>query len=154
MNFTKRILFVGIPDMAYVCLDGLLAAGVNIVGVMGPKKSHNTYAQFKNFVLSRNMNFIEWESLKAPEFLEYLNTNRIHTTVRQVIVPTLNDSEENIIKLKEIILDYPCIDKTELLPFRKICQTKYDSMNLPFPLAHIPEPNSAEMAKLNEILIK
>ena len=88
------------------------------------------------------------------EFLEYLNTNRIHTTVRQVIVPTLNDSEENIIKLKEIILDYPCIDKTELLPFRKICQTKYDSMNLPFPLAHIPEPNSAEMAKLNEILIK
>ena len=89
-----------------------------------------------------------------PEALEYLNTNRIHTTVRQVIVPTLNDSEENIIKLKEIILDYPCIDKTELLPFRKICQTKYDSMNLPFPLAHIPEPNSAEMAKLNEILIK
>ena len=35
-QFTKRVLFVGIPDMAYVCLDGLLQAGVNIVGVMGP----------------------------------------------------------------------------------------------------------------------
>lgn len=67
--------------MAYVCLDGLLAAGVNIVGVMGPKKSHNTYAQFKNFVLSRNMNFIEWESLKAPEFLEYLKSLNLDAAV-------------------------------------------------------------------------
>lgn len=88
------------------------------------------------------------------EFLEHLNQSGINTTARQVIIPTLNDSEENIIKLKEITLDYPCIDKTELLPFRKICQTKYDSMNLPFPLSHIPEPSNAEMARLNEILIK
>ena len=41
--FKKRILFVGIPDMAYIGLDGLLMAGVNIVGVMGPKKDHNMY---------------------------------------------------------------------------------------------------------------
>ena len=29
-TFKKRILFVGIPDMAYIGLDGLLMAGVNI----------------------------------------------------------------------------------------------------------------------------
>ena len=28
--FKKRILFVGIPDMAYIGLDGLLMSGVNI----------------------------------------------------------------------------------------------------------------------------
>ena len=37
-QFTKRVLFIGIPDMAYVCLDGLLQAGVNIVGVKDLKK--------------------------------------------------------------------------------------------------------------------
>lgn len=86
------------------------------------------------------------------EFLEYLNQNRIKTTVRQVIIPTLNDSEENILKLKEITNVHPCVDKIELLPFRKICQTKYDNMNLHFPLAHISEPKNNEMARLNEIL--
>lgn len=88
------------------------------------------------------------------EFLEYLNKNDIKTTVRQVIIPTLNDSEENILRLREIARSHPCVDKIELLPFRKICQAKYDSMKIPFPLSHIPEPKSSEMKRLNAILNK
>ncbi len=81
LNFQKRILFVGIPDMAYVCLDGLLEAGVNIVGVMGPKKTHNTYVQFKDFVNSRRLNFIEWDDLKSPQLLDYLKTLNLDAAV-------------------------------------------------------------------------
>lgn len=68
-EFKKRILFVGIPDMAYVCLDGLIFAGYNIVGVLGPKKNHATYLNFKNFVESRKMNFIEYDKLDGEEFI-------------------------------------------------------------------------------------
>ena len=60
-TFKKRILFVGIPDMAYIGLDGLLMAGVNIVGVLGPKKDHNMFDDFKNFALSRGLNFIDYD---------------------------------------------------------------------------------------------
>lgn len=81
VKFSKRILFIGIPDMAYVCLDGLLAAGVNIVGVMGPKKSHNTYDNFKQFALSRKMNFIDWDSLKDEHFLDYLRKLNLDAAV-------------------------------------------------------------------------
>ena len=49
-TFKKRILFVGIPDMAYIGLDGLLMAGVNIVGVLGPKKDHNMFYDFNYFI--------------------------------------------------------------------------------------------------------
>lgn len=68
--FKKRILFVGIPDMAYIGLDGLLMAGVNIVGVMGPKKDHNMYYDFRNFVLSRRLNYIEYDELDEPQLIE------------------------------------------------------------------------------------
>lgn len=68
-NIKKRVLFVGIPDMAYICLDGLNRAGVNIVGVVGPKKSHPTYSGFRNFVLQRNLNFIEYENLDDIFFI-------------------------------------------------------------------------------------
>ena len=68
--FQKRILFVGIPDMAYVCLDGLKTSGVNIVGVMGAKKNHPTYNNFKQFVASRNLNFIEYDDLKDEKFIQ------------------------------------------------------------------------------------
>lgn len=69
-NFKKRVLFVGIPDMAYICLDGLSMAGVNIVGVIGPKKNHPTYLNFKNFVESRELNFIEFDKLNDEGFIK------------------------------------------------------------------------------------
>ena len=76
---------------------------------------------------------------KPLEFLEYLNFKKIQTTLRQVVIPTINDMEENFLKLKEIEKKYSCVDTTELLPFRKICQVKYDELNIKFPFEHIPE---------------
>lgn len=89
---------------------------------------------------------------KPMEFLEYLNEQKIPATIRQVIIPTLNDNEENIEKINAIVEKYGCIDKVELLPFKKICQTKYDSMNIPFPFAHMDTPTNEMMDKLNQLL--
>ncbi len=86
------------------------------------------------------------------DFLAELNVRNIPTTLRQVIILTLNDSEENIEFLKHIRDTHPCVDKVELLPFRKLCSTKYDAMNIPFPLHHVPEPSAETMKKLNGLL--
>ena len=55
--------------MAYIGLDGLLMSGVNIVGVLGPKKNHNMYLDFKNFVYSRRLNYIEYDELDEPQLI-------------------------------------------------------------------------------------
>ncbi len=92
-------------------------------------------------------------SIDRPmEFLDFLNEKEIPTTIRQVIIPTLNDKVENIEKLNAIVEKYTCIDKVELLPFKKICQAKYDSMNIPFPFAHIDTPAKETIDKLNGLL--
>lgn len=72
--YKKRVLFVGIPDMAYICLDGLNISGVNIVGVVGPKKSHPTYQSFKNFVNQRGLNFIEYDKLNDVFFINKIRS--------------------------------------------------------------------------------
>jgi len=89
---------------------------------------------------------------RVLDFLEYLNERGIPTTLRQVIIPTVNDTEENIKALKAIADANPCVDKIELLPFRKICQVKYDGMGIEFPFGKIPEPTAAKMTELQEIL--
>ncbi|MBR5544113.1 MAG: pyruvate formate lyase-activating protein [Clostridia bacterium] len=89
---------------------------------------------------------------KPLEFLEYLNQQKIPTTVRQVIIPTINDYDENVEKLNEIVKKYTCIDKVELLPFKKICQTKYDNMKIEFPFRHLDTPTKETMNKLNKLL--
>ncbi len=92
-------------------------------------------------------------SIEKPlEFLNYLNKQKIPTTMRQVIIPTHTDNEENVKKLKDIADKNPCVDKIELLPFRKICQTKYDNMGIEFRFGNLPEPSVDTMNKLNKII--
>ncbi len=91
--------------------------------------------------------------LAAPmAFLEELNARRIPVTLRQVIIPTLNDRAKNVLALREIAASHPCVDKVELLPFRKLCQVKYDKMGIPFAFGHLPEPAGEKMKELNAIL--
>ena len=92
------------------------------------------------------------EMAPVLNFLDYLDEKSIKTTLRQVIIPTLNDTEENVLKLKEIGRTHSCVDKVELLPFKKICQVKYDNMNIPFPHGNLPTPTAEKMKKLNELL--
>ena len=92
-------------------------------------------------------------SMDAPlAFLDYLCEANIPTTIRQVIIPTKNDDCENILALKNIVSAHKNADKVELLPFRKICQVKYDKLNLDFPFGNLPEPTKEKMRELEALL--
>ena len=67
--------------MAYIGLDGLLMAGVNIVGVIGPKKEHAMYCDFKNFVLSRGLNYIDYDELNEPQLINQIKNLNIDAAV-------------------------------------------------------------------------
>lgn len=71
MEKKLKVVFVGVPDMALVCLNNLLERGFNIVGVVPPKKDHDTYNYFKKFVENKNLNFIEFDgSANSNECVE------------------------------------------------------------------------------------
>ena len=94
-------------------------------------------------------------SIEAPlAFLSLLNEKKIPTTLRQVIIPTLNDNEESIAFLNELAQRYAVVDGIELLPFKKICKTKYDQMGLEFPFEKYETPTAEAMERLQEMLKK
>ena len=89
---------------------------------------------------------------KVLEFLNLLNNLKIPVTVRQVIIPEINGNEDDIIHLKKLIKPFGFVDKIELLPFKKICITKYETLDIKFPFEQMREPSREEMEKLNSIL--
>ena len=92
-------------------------------------------------------------SLDAPlNFLAYLEGQGVPTTLRQVIIPSLNDTKESILALRDIACAHKCVDGVELLPFRKMCQVKYDGMGIDFPFGHLDEPSRDCMAELERLL--
>ena len=89
---------------------------------------------------------------KPLAFLEYLNKKRIPVTIRQVIIPGLNDNPENISALAGIIKKHTCIDSFELLPFKKICKVKYEKLGLDFPFDKYDTPSRETIDKLYSML--
>ncbi len=137
-DFAKEIFFLCKERGINTCLD---TSGC-LLNDSAQKLLELTDRVLLDIKYTNNEDYIKYVgcSIDKPlEFLEYLNFKKIQTTLRQVVIPTINDMEENFLKLKEIEKKYSCIDKTELLPFRKICQVKYDELNIKFPFEHIPE---------------
>lgn len=107
---------------------------------------YTTDEDYKNFVGC---------SINAPlRFLELLNKKNIPTIIRQVIIPTVNDNEQNIQRLNEIVKNHPNIIKVELLPFKKLCTSKYEQLGLEFRFGNLPTPTREEMEYLNSRLNK
>ena len=97
--------------------------------------------------------FVGCSISKPLEFLRYLDEKSIPVTLRQVIIPTLNDNEDNVEFLNSLIHNHSCIDTVELLPFKKICKVKYDKMNINFAFDKYEIPTEALIDKLYKKLV-
>jgi len=92
-------------------------------------------------------------NIKKPlEFLAYLNEKKIPTTIRHVVIPTVNDNEKSILKLRSIAREHECVDKIELLPFKKMCSIKYEKLSIPFPFGNLPEPSKEKISEFEKII--
>ena len=74
------------------------------------------------------------------------------TWIRHVVVPNLNDTEEDILRLAELIKGYRCIKKVELLPFKNLCLEKYRTLNIPFALEETPPMGVEALERLERVL--
>ncbi len=80
--------------------------------------------------------------IAAPErFLAELERRGLPTWLRRVIIPGVTDSVEMTRALFDLKKTHACVKKVELLPFRKLCSTKYDSLGIPFPFGDKPPAN-------------
>ena len=82
--------------------------------------------------------------------LTYLQQLKKTVWLRQVIVPGRNDQTEALQGLKELAASYSCVEKVELLPFRKLCLEKYAALNQDFPLREVPEAEESTVFALQQ----
>ena len=69
-QYTKRVLYFGMPDMGSICLARLAQEGVNIVGAVAPPPNAPTFYQFCDLAKYLKLNIITYNnSLKDADFL-------------------------------------------------------------------------------------
>lgn len=89
---------------------------------------------------------------KALDFLDAAERLGKPAWLRQVILPGINDTEESILKLRRIAREHRNVQRVELLPLRKLCLEKYESLGIPFPLKDSPTPTLAQMKTLQALV--
>lgn len=85
-------------------------------------------------------------------FIEIVKTLEVPLWIRQVIVPGMNDTKENILELKEFVKQLPKVEKVELLPYHLYGVEKYKKLNILYPLEGVPAMDSEKMKELTSLL--
>ena len=98
------------------------------------------YKKYCGGELSRTLDFLALtEALCTPLW------------VRQVIVPGLNDTQEDVRELACLAASFSNLEKIELLPFRRLCLPKYQKLGIDFPFEKVPECKPEFAAELQKI---
>ena len=71
---------------------------------------------------------------KVLAFYRLVAEMKVPLWVRHVVVPGLNDTLEDLGKIKSLAESFPTLEKIEWLPFHNLCLEKYQQMGIPFPL--------------------
>ena len=69
--------------------------------------------------------------------------------IRHVLVPGLTLEREQLHRLGRLLKPYRCIERVELLPFHKLGEYKWESLQLGYTLGDTqpPEPEQVEEAR-------
>ncbi len=95
---------------------------------------------------------VGFSNKKELEFARYLSDNNIHMWIRQVLVPTLTDNEEDLKRLKEFISSLKTVDKVEILPYHSTGKYKWKELGLKYELENIREATNEDVKRAKEIL--
>ncbi len=88
---------------------------------------------------------------KVLDFLEYCSAARKRLWLRQVIVPGINDTRDQVTALKTLIDKYKP-EKAELLAYHTMGAAKWERLGLDYTLKDTAPPDDKKMKELNRIL--
>ena len=86
------------------------------------------------------------------EFAKYLNLKEKEIWIRYVLVPTINDEEGDLLRLKQFINSLDNVTKIEVLPYHTLGIEKYRKLGIPYRLEGVLEPTSKQLDFVKNIL--
>lgn len=89
---------------------------------------------------------------KILKFAKHLSDNNIPMWIRHVLVPTKNNSEEDLVDLRKFIDTLKTVQKIELLPYHTLGVSKWEYANEEYPLKDVKEPTEEEIKFAKNIL--
>lgn len=75
-------------------------------------------------------------------------------SIRIPVIPTFNDTKEEIIEIARFASSLKTVKRVHLLPYHRLGQDKYEGLNRTYQMADILPPSMEHMEHLKEVVIK
>ena len=89
---------------------------------------------------------------KELAFARYLSDHNIPIWIRQVIIPGITDSKNDLLELKQFIESLDTVQNVELLTYHNLGEYKWKNLGLEYKLNDIRQANSDDIKRAKEIL--
>ena len=155
IDFVTQLFKVLKAENIHTCIDtsGILFNDTNI-------EKFDTLIKYTNLVLLdiKHINSLSHKTLtgftndNVLNFARYLDKHNIPTWIRYVLVPTINDDQDSLVKLREFLDSLNNVKKIEILPYHTLGVDKYKQLGIDYPLKHISTPTNEQIEFANKIL--
>ncbi len=92
------------------------------------------------------------DNAKILKFAEHISDSGVPMWIRHVLVPTITDKEEHLLKLKEFVSTLKNVEKVEVLGYHTLGSEKWEMIGDKFMLEGIPEASGEDVKKAEQIL--
>ena len=72
--------------------------------------------------------------------------------IRHVLVPGLTDGEDDLRQMAAFIKTLKTVERVEVLPYHTLGLSKWQKLNIAYPLEGVPTPTRDEVARAERIL--
>ena len=86
------------------------------------------------------------------KLIDIINRNGKHVWVRNVVVPDINDTEEDIEALNDFMKNIRYIDKVELLGYHTMAVNKYGKLGITYRLKGVPPMDGLRLNQLKKLV--
>lgn len=83
----------------------------------------------------------------------YLSAKKIPIWIRHVLIPGITDNEQDLYELSRFIKTLNNVEKIEILPYHTLGVSKWEKLNIKYPLLGIKPPTQEEIKKAEDILL-
>jgi pyruvate formate-lyase 1-activating enzyme len=87
-------------------------------------------------------------------FAQFIDMHNIPLWVRHVIIPTLTDKEEYLFELGYYLGNLKNLKALDVLPYHSMGITKYEELNIDYPLKDIPDMDKQEVVRYKKMILR
>ena len=133
-----------IIDTSATYMDEFTEAAIDACQMVLLDVKHSDPSKFKEIAGTNQSTLLK--------IIDLINKHKKPVWIRQVIVPGINDTEDNIEALNEFIKRVSFVDKVELLPYHTMAADKYDKLGIINRLKNLESMDKEKVKVLNNLV--